>query len=608
MKNDQKGVIWDLTSYFPEFNGPEMSAFKKKLVDDLAELKKQIMRMIDEKAFNSLTWVTLILKAESTLSRLDHISSYLSCLCAADSQSEIYGQERAQLAGVQAEYDKLEAIMVQAFKKLSKEMFEQFISVPNLKTAAHYIERLKKKSRHTMTQEEEKLTADLNVHGINAWGRLYSRVSGKLEFDMTFPDGHQERKPISQWRSLMSNKDRDIGMAAFKGGTSAWENIEDVCAAALNAIAGWRLTLQQRRKVPHFLDQALFEADISPATLQAMYAAVHEMVAVPRKIFKTKARFFGREGIWYFEREAPLPVTRNDASPISWREATGLVGRTFEDYYPALARYYRSALDNRWVESEARAGKRPGAFCTGSSFIKEERVFMTFNGTLGDVSTLAHEMGHAWHGFLLRDLRPYAQLYPMTLAETASIFAEHLVNQGLNQENLLSDEQRLLLLDAELSSAAVFLLDITVRFEFEKKFYQERQSGEVSVMRLKELMSQVQDEVFQDALLPDGIDPYFWASKLHFYITEVMFYNFPYTFGFLLARALFSLFQKQGADFLPHYEAFLKMAGSGSAERVARETMGIDITQESFWKSAIESLEKPLETYGELVNRCAPEL
>jgi oligoendopeptidase F len=282
-----------------------------------------------------------------------------------------------------------------------------------------------------------------------------------------------------------------------------------------------------------------------------------------------------------------------------------LVEKVFAKYYPELARYYRSALENRWIESEARPGKRPGAFCTGSPLIKEERVFMTFNGTLGDVGTLAHEMGHAWHGYLLRDTRPYAQLYPMTLAETASIFAEHLINQGLMQAEDISGEQKLLLLDAELSSAGVFLLDITVRFEFEKRLYQERQSGDVSVTRLKELMSKVQGQVFEEALLPEGIDPYFWASKLHFYITDVMFYNFPYTFGFLLARALFGLFLKQGAAFIPMYESFLKMAGSGSAEQVAQETLGLDIMQKSFWKTAIQGLEGPLNAYSNLVKRYA---
>jgi oligoendopeptidase F len=295
-----------------------------------------------------------------------------------------------------------------------------------------------------------------------------------------------------------------------------------------------------------------------------------------------------------------------DNASLSWPKAVQLVEDAFSDYYPAFARYFRSAIHNAWVESEARPGKRPGAFCTGSSLIQEERVYMTFGGSMGDVGTLAHEMGHAWHGFLMRNVRPYAQQYPMTLAETASIFAEHILSQGLNQQQALSDVQKLMLLDAELSSAAVFLLDITVRFEFEKKFYQERQLGEVSVSRLKELMAQTQLEVFGEALLPDGVDPFFWASKLHFYITDIMFYNFPYTFGFLLARALFSSFLDQGAAFLPQYEAFLKMAGSGSAEQVIQETLGIDITQESFWQAAIRSLEVPLQQYRELADRLAP--
>jgi oligoendopeptidase F len=254
-----------------------------------------------------------------------------------------------------------------------------------------------------------------------------------------------------------------------------------------------------------------------------------------------------------------------------------------------------------WVESEARPNKRPGAFCTRSQLTGEQRVYMTFNGTLGDVTTLAHETGHAWHGHLLRTMRPWAQGYPMPLAETASIFAEHILAEGIYARSDIAESQKSAMLDEDLSGMAVLLLDITTRFEFESAVYTERAAGELSVSRLKQLMVDAQRTVYGDALAADGEDPYFWASKLHFYISELSFYNFPYTFGYLLARFLIARFKLEGEAFLPRYEAFLKASGSAPVEQVVADTLGEDISRPAFWRTAIDGLAPDLMRFRQMV-------
>jgi oligoendopeptidase F len=188
----------------------------------------------------------------------------------------------------------------------------------------------------------------------------------------------------------------------------------------------------------------------------------------------------------------------------------------------------------------------------------------------------------------------------MTLAETASIFGEHILAEGVYEDASISDDQKLLMLDTDLCGAAILILDITVRFQFEKKFHEERMKGEVPVARLKELMIETQREVFGDALAKGGEDPMFWASKLHFYITGVSFYNFPYTFGFLLARSLYAMLKAEGPSFLPKYEAFLRLTGSATVEEVARKTLGADTTKPEFWSAALRSLSGPLEQFKSL--------
>ena len=567
----------------------------------IAELKGTSEKLTYVTSENGDAWDSLLVKVEGIYSRLGHLSSYLGCLEAADAENEDYALGRAALIRLYAAFEKIDIDILKAFKKVAKYRFESFIDRSRMKDIEYHLRRWRERSKCTMTAKEETLASDLKIDGLTAWGRLYDKISGKLEFEMATQDGQTRQVPISHWRSLMSNPDRDIGRAAFECGNRAWESVEDSCGAALNAIAGNRLTLYRHRGIKHFMDQALFGAATSSETLEAMYQAVYQNIDIARDILRNKARFFGRTGIWFFEREAPLPL--KSTKIYNWSEAVAMVRKTFALSYPALADYFGDMLKKRWIESEARPGKRPGAFCTGSALIEEQRVYMTFNGTFGDILTLAHEVGHAWHGHLLGGSRPFARRYPMTLAETASIFAEHLLVEGLNKNEELDHQQKLGLLDTDLTDAAVFLLDITTRYEFEKAFYDERQEGEVSVSRLKALMMETQRKIYGDALLIDGEDPYFWASKLHFFITDTSFYNFPYTFGYLLARAIIHHYRLVGAEFISQYESFLRMSGSGTVEEVGRSALNIEFTEPKFWVQAIKSLHEPMEKYRKEITR-----
>ncbi|HNW43916.1 MAG TPA: M3 family oligoendopeptidase [Elusimicrobiales bacterium] len=599
MADKTNGAQWDLTSYFPSFNGPEMKKFKVKLAADISALQKKAAKLAPLSAKTAGAWEKLLLAAEDAEARLGHIMSYVNCLESAHADKDEYSAESAKLYALAAEYSKFGVDMLRAFKDAPETVFSAFIKRAALKEVAHALKRAREQARRTMSPAEEKLAADLGTDGFQSWSRLYNKISGKLEFDMQWPDGKKERLPISRWRALMSDPDRKVGRAAFEGGNKAWAGIEDACAAALNALAGTRFTLYRRRGVKHFLDQALFGAGIKRRTLDAMYAAVHKNIEPVREILRVKAAAMGRKGIAFFEREAPLPL--KDSKHYTWPEGSAKVGAAFGRIYPALGDYYQNFIKKNWLESEARSGKRPGAFCTGSQVTGEQRVYTTFNGALGDINTVAHEMGHAWHGHLLKDMRPWATEYPMPLAETASIFGEHLLAEGIQADPEVSEAQKLIMLDEYLTGAAVTILDITVRFEFEKAFYEERQKGEVPVARLRELMTAAQRRIFGDTLEPGGEDPLFWASKLHFYISGVSFYNFPYTFGFLLAATLFTKFKAEGPAFLPKYEAFLRLTGSDTAEAVARRSLGADIGDPAFWATAIKGLAAPLARYKKLL-------
>ena len=245
---------------------------------------------------------------------------------------------------------------------------------------------------------------------------------------------------------------------------------------------------------------------------------------------------------------------------------------------------------------------------------REERIYMTFGGTMHDVSTLAHETGHGWHSHLLGGRRPCARDYPMTLAETASTFAELVLAHGLRSAPDLLPARRAFLLDQAIGQAPAYLLNIPVRFAFESRFYQERRAGAVSVSRIKELMCAAQREVYGPTLEAGGEDPWFWASKQHFFITELSFYNFPYTFGFLLSQALFAEFLRIGPGFLARYEEFLRLTGSASCEEAVRQSLGRDderlllvvgraghVDRRDGEEAAIHALDEPVREFAAVV-------
>lgn len=599
------GVIWNLDSYFPEFNGSKMKEFKIALKSDIEDLKNRAESLAPVCKNNLEAWEKLIESFEATAKHLSHYSSYIGCLGAADARNEEYQIAAAELSAISAEFGKIDIFIKMGFKKCSDEDFKALCQRRGLKNIAFNLHEIRQNAQKTMDKELETLVSDLGVDGFDSWGRLYDTISGKLEFTMHWPDGRVENLPVAQCRSTMQDADRRVRQAAFIHGNQAWEKVEDVCAACLNAIAGNRLLLNRRRGIGHFLEVPLMQSRISAKTLEAMFHAIEDCNGFIQKIGRAKAKALGQSKLAWYDCEAPLAIPSQNRT--SWDDCVKMVGDAFARAYPKLAQFYQDALKNGWIESEARGGKRPGAFCTGSLLTEESRVFMTYGGSLHDVSTLAHEVGHAFHSFNLNGQRPLLKDYPMTLAETASTFGEMLLADGILSDTEASDALKLSILTENLNHAIAFLIDIPIRFNFEKSFYEERQDGEVSVSRLKELMKTAMIRQFGDLLEENGANQMFWASKMHFYITEVTFYNFPYSFGYLLSRGLYGMFKQQRQAFLPKYEEFLRKSGSNMAHIVAKETIGADLEQPAFWKQAILSHEPELKLFEELSGRVLAE-
>ena len=585
---------WSLESYFPRFGGDAYQQFKQLLQSDLATFLTRLESVTSLSAED-------IVELEELAVRYGHLSSYLGCLSSDDANDDAVKADEAWIATLGADLIKVSALISSRVAALSDAAAAELEAAPALAGAEFSVRRMHEKGQHLMPPAQESLAADLNVDGLHAWGRLYETLSGRLTFSMTFPDGHVETVPMARRRALMADVDRGVREAAFRDGQMPWETHADTFAAALNSIAGTRLSLYKRRGLGHFLDEPLFDGALGRATIDAMLHAIREHLEIPRRALRAAAKL-QRAPLHFFDLEAPQ-VPAPEGLKVSWDDACGIVHRAFHAAYPALGQYFDDMLERRWIEAQPRAAKRPGAFCTGSHLTREQRVYMTHHETIHDVVTLAHEVGHAWHSHVLRDRRAFASEYPMTLAETASNFGEMILLDGLARDPSSPKGLAAYLLDQEMNRAHAYLVNIPMRYEFERRFYEARSSGEVSTPGMRDLMNGAQREWYGDTLAADGLDPMFWASKMHFFITGVSFYNFPYVFGYLLSQGLFARFKAEGAAFLPRYESFLASTGSARCEDVVRGTLGADITQPEFWAVAIRALEPAVAAYEKLAAR-----
>jgi oligoendopeptidase F len=231
---------------------------------------------------------------------------------------------------------------------------------------------------------------------------------------------------------------------------------------------------------------------------------------------------------------------------------------------------------------------------------KQARIFMTYSDTYDSLSTLAHELGHGYHGFVLQDEPAFNQAYPMTLAETASIFNELRVNDAALAT--ASGDEKLALLDLKLQATLTFFCNIRARFLFDSRFYEARKKGSVERTELSAKMTQAQKEAFF-GLLDDseGYHPLFWASKLHFFVTGTPFYNYPYTFGYLFAKGVYARAMQEGSSFATNYRNLLSDTGKMSTEDVAQRHLGVDLTKPDFWQSAVQACCSDVDEFVELV-------
>lgn len=463
-----------------------------------------------------------------------------------------------------------------------------------LKKHEYILKEIIKNSKHLLSEKEENIIASMRNTGSNAWIKLKDNLISTLmvEFD---EDGCSRSLPLTVVLNMAYDKDEKVRKAAYEAEIASYKKVEEGVAAALNGIKGEVITVCNFRGFESPLAQSLLNSRMSLKTLKVMFEAMRESFPIFRKYLRRKAEMLGhKNGLPFYDLYAPVCEL---SMKYTYEEAVEFVEKNFRTFSDRLADYVLKAVNNNWIDVMPKEGKVGGAFCENLHFLGESRFLLNFGGSFSDVVTLAHELGHGFHGECLKNESTLNSYYPMPIAETASTFCETIIKKAALEN--ADKQEALAILEAEISDCTQVIVDIYSRFIFENNLFEKRKESSLSVEEIKELMIEAQKETYGDGLDMQYLHPYMWTWKPHYYDPEYNYYNFPYAFGLLFTRGLYKIYEKQKGNFASEYEKLLSVTGKNDLEDITK-IMGIDITKKDFWKNSLKTIEDDIELFIKL--------
>ena len=568
---------WTLEDLYPSFESQEF----KQDVEAYKALKGKFESLTLEDSIKGITQVVKLLEESTVLT--GRLYNYIHLTLATDTTHETATQVEVQLAGVSAD---LQATYAKVSKFLGT-IQTDITTDPFLAEYRYYFEEAKKDATHLLSDELEEVLAKMSISGGKAWSQL---------FDFMWSSAQGEYKgevvTLSEIRGKAYDSDAEVRKSAYEAELKMYDAIKEPIAFSLNHIKKEVLTTSQLRGYESPLAHTLEASRMSRETLDALLEAIREYLPNFRKYLRHKAALLGHEnGLPFYDLFAPVG---NSSRTFTVEESKDYLIENFKTFSADLAEMTEEFFDKHYIDFYPRKGKVGGAFCANLPMIKQSRVLTNFTGSLSDVVTLAHELGHAYHGLHIENHRPLNQDYSMPVAETASTFNENIIMNTAIKE--ASDEEKIALIESQLQDTTQIIVDIYSRYLFESAVFENREQSFMFSKDLEEMMLSAQKEAYGDGLDQDYLHPYMWACKPHYYSTGLSFYNFPYAFGGLFSKGLYAIYQEQPEGFVEKYQELLRATTVSSVEDTAK-VLGVDVSTPEFWKKALAEVAESIEAF-----------
>ena len=595
--NLQKDFIpqWDLTKIWQSFSCTVYQNSLTELKNLLQQIEHHLQFSLNDFNFFLKTYLDLDNQIGSLF---ESLYAYSYSVYATDTTNSESLNNMAMLEEIQISIADYQLCFRQILLNKASDLEDFFIQNNTYQKYRFILEEEIKLSKHQMERIEESIANDLQRFGGDAWSKLHEQIISNMVDKDT-------GKTFNQLRNDAYSADRNLRKESYYKEIALLKQNEIAISSALNNIKGATISLNKKRNwgegFEGAINRSLFSSRLSRKSLDALIDAIEDSIPIWQEYLIEKAKSLNLkdekgnfEKCSFYDIFAPLVLQDSNKEKIwTYQEAKEFIIEKFSEFSSHMGDFVKIAFEENWIDAEIRKGKVGGAFCIDFPLQKVSRVLTNFSGSTSDILTLAHELGHAYHHYCIKELDYNLCSYPMTLAETASIFAETMVTNSMLKT--ASNSEKIKLLEMHLSDSCQTLLDILSRFYFEKSVFEQRENNELGADDFCRLMNEAQNKTYGDSLT-ETKHPYLWAVKTHYYSPNLDFYNFPYAFGQLFALGLYSQYKNNPNGFPLQYQELLKNTGSMTCEEVCKSA-GFDITTKDFWLSGVKELKAELEEW-----------
>ena len=588
-------INWDLDSIFA---GGSSSETLRQELNELSTKINAFHQLVEAFTPNTTQQVTELKEILAVHEEIQKSFTECGSFIEALNSANIHDQQAKLLTGQL--YSNLPAfqlattILNKKFASYSEEDWQNLMT--HFSQIAFRLSEMRRDGQELLDEQSENIINTLALDGQSAWSQHYDTIVASIQI----PFNGEMLSAGQAFNTMMSSQDKAVRQELFEKWEKAWSEKADIFADTLNHLDGFRLNNYKLHGVDDFLKQPLEYNRLDKETLDMMWGTIQKNKQPIIDFLTRKAQLFGKDKMDWQDQDAPIVLGDFEERRYTFDQAADFIVENFKKFSPKMSEFAQMAFDKAWIEAEDRPGKRPGGYCTSLPKSQESRIFMTYGESVNEVSTLAHELGHAFHSHVMWDLPTLNQDYAMNVAETASTFAELIVADATLKE-AKTDEEKINLLDVKLQNAIAMFMNIHARFIFESNFYAARQKGLVATDEITRLMVEAQKEAYIDGL--GSYHPHFWAAKLHFFIDEVPFYNFPYTFGYLFSLGIYAKASQHTDGFEDQYIALLRDTASMTTEELAKKHLDTDLHQATFWQAGIDMVLKDIATFMELTEK-----
>lgn len=593
-------INWDLDSIFE--GGSHSGALAARL-EELSQQIKNYQKAIEAWDVTQTTpevIATILQKEEICSNGFSQCGSFIGALLSSDVNDQKAKLLMGELSAKSPIFQSAHTLFAKKLTEISETDWNTMTTSETLRDVAFRLNEMRRDGLELLSEAEENIIHTLALDGLSAWSEHYDTIVATIAIPFTDKNGNEQTLSAGQaFNKMTGDPDASVRAILFAAWEKAWSEKAPLLADTLNHLDGFRISTQRLHGVEDFLKEPLEYNRLSRKTLDTMWQTIAKNKQPIMDFLTRKAQLFGKEKMEWQDQDAPIILGDMQERTYSFDEAAEFIIKHFKDFSPKMANFAQSAFEKSWIEAEDRPGKRPGGYCTELPETKESRIFMTYSNSVNEVATLAHELGHAFHSSVMWDLPSVNQEYAMNVAETASTFAELIVADATLKE-AQTPEEKINLLDTKMQNAIAMFMNIHARFIFETNFYTARQKGLVSEEQITNLMLEAQKESYLDQL--GSYHPHFWAAKLHFFIDDVPFYNFPYTFGYLFSMGIYAYAADKGTSFEDDYIALLRDTASMTTEELAQKHLQVDLTKPDFWQAGIDRVLEDVHEFMELTN------